>query len=97
MCGTIVWLRRANDKAGNHLRDSSNPDAALRGRPLVGLPFLLNFKPTGRPERWTGGTIYDPDSGKSYSSKMEVAANGTLTVDGCVLFICRAQTWTRLP
>ena len=41
-----------------------------------------------------GGKIFSPDRGKTYSSKMELAGD-VLKVSGCVLGICRAQTWTR--
>ena len=43
----------------------------------------------------TGGKIYDPNSGKTYDSKIGVNANGTLKVEGCVLVVCQAQTWKR--
>lgn len=96
ICGNIVALRRANDANGRPLLDRSNPDAALRSRPLVGLPFITGFRPAGN-NRWTGGRIYDPDSGRTYGSNMQLQADGTLKVNGCVLVICQAQTWTRAP
>ena len=41
------------------------------------------------------GKIYDPNSGKTYDSKISVNTNGTLKVEGCILVICQAQTWKR--
>lgn len=94
MCGTIVALRRASNADGQPLRDAENPNPSLRSRPLVGLPFLSGFR-AARNGRWVGGHIYDPDSGRTYDSNMHVRGDGALEVNGCVLFICRAQIWTR--
>lgn len=44
---------------------------------------------------YSGGKIWAPDSGKTYSSKMQLSGS-TLTVEGCVFGICRGQNWTRL-
>ena len=46
---------------------------------------------------WSKGKIWAPDDDKTYKSKMEINASGdVLTVEGCVLFICRGQDWKRL-
>ncbi|MGA0608089.1 DUF2147 domain-containing protein [Phenylobacterium sp. VNQ135] len=88
MCGVITWVRTAG------MKDAENPDPQLRGRPLVGLMMIHNFKPAG-PGKWTGGKIYDPQSGKTYDSKLRINTDGTLKVEGCVLVVCQAQTWKR--
>ncbi|MFD3266025.1 DUF2147 domain-containing protein [Phenylobacterium ferrooxidans] len=93
-CGTITWMKNPKDKAGGPLKDVNNPDANLRNRPLVGLQMIRDFKPAG-PGKWTGGKIYDPGGGKTYSSKISANANGSLKVEGCIGPICQAQTWTR--
>ena len=87
LCGVIVWLKTAKT-------DDHNPDPKLRGRSIVGIPFLSGFHREG-PGHWTGGTIYDPEGGKTYDSRMEVQAGGVLKLDGCVLMFCRTQTWKR--
>jgi uncharacterized protein (DUF2147 family) len=94
LCGTIVAMPRPNDASGQPLRDVKNPDAALRSRTILGLPLITGFKPSGAG-KWDGGKIYNPQDGKTYASKLELAANGSLKVSGCVLVICKAQTWTR--
>jgi uncharacterized protein (DUF2147 family) len=96
MCGVITWMKNPNNAAGQPARDTSNPDPSLRGRTLVGLPFIRDFH-RAEPGRWTGGKIYDPDSGKTYNSKMQVGADGALKVAGCVLVFCQAQSWRRAP
>jgi uncharacterized protein (DUF2147 family) len=87
LCGVIVWLETARI-------DSHNPDPKLRARSIVGIPFLSGFHREG-PGHWTGGSIYDPEGGKTYDSKMQVQAGGVLKLDGCVLMFCRTQTWRR--
>jgi uncharacterized protein (DUF2147 family) len=91
MCGVISWLK---DPADAVAKDAHNPDPALKSRPIMGLPMIWNFKQAA-PGRWTGGKIYDPNTGKTYDSKISVNANGTLKVEGCILMVCQAQTWKR--
>lgn len=88
MCGVVSWLKNAAAK------DANNPDPALRSRPVLGMALIRDFKPAG-PGRWTGGKIYDPESGKTYDAKMRINPNGTLKVEGCVLVVCQAQTWKK--
>jgi uncharacterized protein (DUF2147 family) len=94
LCGTITWSYRPADAPAGPLFDVNNGDPALRARPIVGLPLLEGFQPAGR-DAWDGGTIYDPEGGKTYKSKMRLKGPDTLEVDGCVLFLCESQTWTR--
>lgn len=88
MCGQVAWLKTTGAK------DANNPDASLRGRPILGMLMIRDFKSAG-PGKWTGGKIYDPNSGKTYGSKMTANPNGTLKVEGCMAVVCQAQTWKR--
>ena len=45
--------------------------------------------------KYSKGKIWAPDRDKTYRSKMELSGN-TLEVSGCVLGICRGQTWSRV-
>jgi uncharacterized protein (DUF2147 family) len=74
--------------------DIENPDARLRGRPLVGLTVLSGFRPDGAS--WRGGRAYDPKTGRSYRSSLALDGEQRLVVTGCVLFICRSMVWQRL-
>lgn len=91
MCGVVSWLKNPADAKAT---DTNNPDPKLKTRPILGLQMIRDFKPAG-PGRWNGGKIYDPNSGKTYDSKISVGANGTLKVEGCILMVCQAQTWRR--
>ncbi len=44
---------------------------------------------------YSKGKIWAPDRDKTYNSKMSLSGN-VLKVSGCVLGICRDQTWTRI-
>ena len=90
-CGTSVCGRIVRVLAsGAPDADVNNPDRALRTRPLAGVAVLSGFTPSG-----SGGRAYDPKSGRSYRASLQLNANGTLRVTGCVAFVCRSQTWTR--
>lgn len=95
LCGTVVWLKAPLDKATGQLqKDVHNPDPSLRNRSVVGLLLIKDFK-AAKEGRWAGGTIYDPKTGKTYTSKMAPNPDGTLKVEGCISVVCQAQVWTR--
>ncbi len=94
LCGQIIWARDRASGSVAAARDAANPDPALRSRPIIGLQIIRDFTPAG-PGKWGGGKIYDPNSGRTYASKMSLSAQGVLKVEGCVSVICQAQTWTQ--
>jgi uncharacterized protein (DUF2147 family) len=73
--------------------DSKNPNPALRGRPMLGLPILINMKPT-KTNRWDG-KIYNTRDGATYTSHMAMRNPNTLRVEGCLMMFCGGQNWTR--
>lgn len=97
LCGTIVWLSEPIDPAtGRAKTDANNPDTALRSRPLIGLPILLNMVPGSRPETWQGH-VYNALNGKTYTARMSLAGANTLKIEGCILggLFCGSSDWTR--
>ena len=76
--------------------DVKNPDPALRDRPLIGLEIFKNFRYDGNGE-WSGGSIYDPNNGKTYSCKIKLIGPDTLKVRGFIgiALIGRTEIWTR--
>jgi len=89
ICG---WIVRVLDRApGVPTRDVNNPDGALRNRTILGMPVLLGFDPGD----YSGGTAYDPKSGRSYRASLQLQSGNALGVTGCVLFFCRTVVWTR--
>jgi uncharacterized protein (DUF2147 family) len=94
LCGRITWSARPPDAPPGPLLDRNNDDPALRSRPIEGLKLLAGFAPDGSGG-WTGGTIYDPRSGKTYKSKLRLRSPDELAVSGCILFLCASEAWTR--
>ncbi|NJR20288.1 MAG: DUF2147 domain-containing protein [Hyphomonadaceae bacterium] len=73
--------------------DTNNPNPALRTRPLIGLNILSGFTRQA-DNSYKGGTIYNPEDGRTYRSEFRLKPDGRLEVKGCVGPICRAQIWT---
>lgn len=90
VCGKIVKII-APTKDGKPAVDSNNPNPALRGRPILGMTLLSDFKVDGNSWR---GQIYDPRAGKTYKSFLAKLPNGTLQVKGCVGPFCRTIIFT---
>ena len=60
----------------------------------LGKIIVENMKSQGSG-KFTGGTIWDPSEDKVYNSKM-TTIDADLSVEGCILFFCRAQLWKRV-
>lgn len=94
ICGRIRWLWEANDANGRPRVDGRNPDRALRTRPLVGIEIIRGFRETS-PGVWTGGTLYNPDDGRTYTGAIRLR-QGALHLQGCALNVfCQTQVWRR--
>ena len=76
--------------------DEFNPDPALQNRSLLGITILHGFEYKG-DHVWKGGTIYDPNTGKTYKSSMVLVDKNILKVRGFIgiSFLGRSDTWTR--
>lgn len=96
LCGNVVWLLEPNDENGQPYRDVRNPNAALRGRTILGLTIFPGLKPAQEANRWRG-EVYNPEDGDTYKTVLSLLPNGTLEVKGCVLggLICDSSYWTR--
>ncbi|MBL7811788.1 MAG: DUF2147 domain-containing protein [Bacteroidetes bacterium] len=94
--GKIIWLKEPNEN-GKPKLDKNNPDSKKRSTPLMGLLVLRDFTYDKDDKEWSGGTIYDPKNGKTYSCFMKL--EGTkLNVRGYVgvSLIGRTAVWTRV-
>ncbi len=96
-CGQLVGLRKS--ARPNALRmDIHNQDPALRGRPLCGLILMGGFTQTVYDaRRWSGGWVYDPESGKTYSGQMWLDGPDKLKLRGYVFLplFGRSETLAR--
>lgn len=79
--GKIVWLKEPKEN-GKDKTDKNNPKPELRNKPVVGLVFLSGFEKDGK--NWKNGEIYDPKSGKTYSSTIKWAGEKQLNIRGFI-------------
>jgi uncharacterized protein (DUF2147 family) len=77
-------------------QDQHNPDPARRSQLLLGQTIFQGMKYDG-DGKWSGGTVYDPDSGRTYRCRLERLDAERLQVRGFVGFalLGRSQVWTR--
>jgi uncharacterized protein (DUF2147 family) len=92
--GKVVWLKEPL-KNGKPKVDELNADEKLRSRPRLGLPVLTGFVKDG-DKKYTDGTIYDPNNGKTYSCNITYKGN-TLDIRGYIgiSLFGRTTTWSR--
>jgi uncharacterized protein (DUF2147 family) len=95
--GRIVWLREPNDENGKPKVDKNNTEEALRTKPLLGYSMLKGFSFAGE-KVWKDGTIYDPESGSTYSCAITMTDENTLDVRGYigVSLFGRTDVWKRV-
>lgn len=99
VCGRVVWVATPFDQNGCALRDAKNPEESRRHLPLVGLQILRGLQAVeGEPDVWTGGRIYDPDSGNDYSVRMTRVDDDRLELRGYVglPLLGRTTRWIRV-
>jgi uncharacterized protein (DUF2147 family) len=76
--------------AGGAIEEDGKADRRVKG-------LLILDGYSGGPPQWSGGSIYDPQTGaQSHSSTLTLVAPDTLKVRGCRLFFCRSEIWTRV-
>jgi uncharacterized protein (DUF2147 family) len=85
--GSIAWEKVPGT-------DSKNPDPSKRGRPLLGTPILMGMKPS-EPNKWDG-QVYNPQEGSTWNVSIILEDPNRLKVQGCMLFFCGGETWTRV-
>jgi uncharacterized protein (DUF2147 family) len=85
LCGRVVW---ASTKARADAQDSGITS-------LIGTELLQDYRPEGRI--WHG-TVYVPDMGRHFDSRIEALSPDRLKISGCVLggLFCRSQVWSRI-
>lgn len=94
--GKVVWLNEPNDDQGNPVRDTQNPDPKLRNKPNLGSEILKDFSYAGNG-KWTNGTIYNPENGKTYHAQMRMTEMKVISLKGYIGIPALGLTtnWTR--
>ena len=85
MCATVVW---ANDQ--------TKATVAAKGRDIIGMQLLRDFRETAKGE-WRG-TVYIPDMNMSVSGKLTMLDRNTLLAEGCGFLglVCQTRHWSRI-
>ena len=96
LCGNLVWIQEPMDPETNKPKlDKHNVDASKQGRPLLGIPIVLDMKPNGA-DKWEG-QVYNAEDGNTYSGSFTMTGANSAQLKGCIMggLLCKAQTWTR--
>ena len=90
-----VSIAPCGDKICGKINRAFDKDlAVVEGYEHAGKPIIWDMSQDG-DGKWANGKIWAPDRDKTYNSKMELAGDN-LKVSGCVLVICRSQTWRKV-
>ena len=86
LCGWISW---ASPEALQDAKDSGIER-------LIGTELLQDYRAEA-PGRWRG-TVYVPDLGHSFSSRITQLSPNELKISGCLLgrFVCKSQVWRKI-
>lgn len=91
-CGGAMWGVISWEKMPG--KDTHNPDPHLRDRPMLGVPIVLGMK--AKDENEWSGSIYNSAFGQTVAGTIELHADDTLRITGCLLgFLCGGENWTR--
>jgi uncharacterized protein (DUF2147 family) len=105
---SVVAIWEESGKLYGRVQKLVNPDPAnpnpqcqdcageQKGKPVIGLRILWDLKKDG--DGWSGGTILDPESGKTYKCLVSLEEGGTkLKVRGFmgISLLGRTQYWLR--
>lgn len=96
LCATLV--RHAYENLSR--TDVLNPEPGLQSRPLIGVDILRNAGRVGE-DRWKGGNLYDPRTGKTYFAKLRLVGPDRVRITGCAgkagikANLCKGYVWRR--
>lgn len=88
--GKIIWLKEPNDKDGKPAIDKN-------GNAAMNLVILKNMKFDGKD--WINGTIYDPETTKTYYCTIHLKNNTMLEVRGSLDsmgWIGQTEEWVKV-
>ena len=72
-------------------------EGARKDQPVAGMTIIEGVRKDADEAHWDGGTILDPNNGKSYKVRLTPKEGGkSLEVRGYIGFLYRNQTWLRV-
>lgn len=98
--GTVIYINPEKYVNGEPEKDHENPNVKLRSRSRLGLQILSGLKFNPSDKEWQGGSIYDPDNGKTYDCFAWFDKDpNVLYLKGYVAgikWLGRSTTWTKV-
>jgi len=93
-----------NGKVERSLQASPSPEPNCnlctddrKGQAKIGLEIIRDAKKSGAETLWEGGTILDPENGKTYKLRLTPIEGGArLQVRGYIGHFYRTQVWQRV-
>lgn len=80
--GKVIWFACIPETPNmEDFKDTENPNPKLRNRKWLGMEVVENLLYNGK-HTWGNGTIYDPNSGRTYSAVVRLKDSNTLIVRG---------------
>lgn len=96
----VIWFRYDEEDNRNMkaLKDHKNPNLYLRNRKVLGMDILENLTYNPESSRWEDGLIYDPLSGRYWSSVVYFNKKNQMEVKGYwkFEFISKSITFNRV-
>lgn len=89
--GKVAWLKEPDDP------DTDKPITDDNGDRVLNMEILKDFE--FDEDEWEDGTVYDPESGKTYYCSIELIGDDQLEIRGSVDpmgILGRTQIWTRV-
>ena len=94
--GKTVWLKTPNDDNGKPKTDLENPNPKLQKQNLMGMVIMRDF--VFEDGEWEDGELYDPKTGKTYSSYITMESQNIMNMRGYIGISIMGKTmqWTRV-
>lgn len=95
--GQIFWLKNPNNADGSPKYDLKNKDEKLRSVRSDQVVVVWGMRYDAKEEKWTGGRVYNPTSGKNYNCTINFEKDGTtLRVRGSIGPVGLSRYWKKI-
>ena len=95
----ILWFDDTDDlsRPRKTRKDINNPNKSLRNRLILGMDVLEGLNYNAEKHRWEDGKIYDPRSGRHWSSVVYFNDENQMEVKGYwkFEFLCQTMAFVR--
>lgn len=91
----VTWVDNLKMPDGSIRTDVKNPDASKRKVRADQIVLIDKVTYNAKGNEWSGGKIYDPTSGKTYTVTLYFKDDKTLTVKGSIGPFFQRMYWTK--